>query len=517
MAINPNIALQVQPPAPIAPPPSPLDSLAKVLQIKNAMAQQPLIDASVQRAGLENQQLGQQIGATNALNDAYKSAVTVGADGTPSIDKSAITNTLATKGFGSQIPTVMEHLTKYETDLTDLQKKKNEIELGERNAVGSAALAAKSANYDPEVFANTLDLAAAHGYKEAAQIKQAILADPTKAKLFIDQAIANSPDAAKLLNEQTATATGAKQATTAATRLELETPELQAKGALAQAKANLAKDPSSFVAQVDSLKLPDATAQRLKSQLSFLVSRGQVDEALKVLDQGAQDANAPGKAAAVEAATAPIRTQAEIDKETNPRVLAARTQQAVTTAKALREGDNPALAGVPPAAVASATSAATKLDLDYAKAKASADSIETVLKLAGAGNKAAGANASLVGVGAVNAVNGIKRINSAEIAQYGTAGSLLDKIQGKLQDWTEGQPIPKDVLNDMRALHTALRQSSYQQYTDGLNSINQRYGAKFGPTAPNPIAADPAMKAYADKYFGGDVQKALQYNQSQGH
>lgn len=282
----------------------------------------------------------------------------------------------------------------------------------------------------------------------------------------------------------------------------------EAQAVLEQAKAALTKlKPEDWASQVDNVAPPGtnpAYNAMIKSRIAFAARSGDVDGAKKILDEAAEYTAAPGKAAAVASATAPIQIATDVAKETNPRVLAARTQQAVTTAKALREGDNPALAGVPPAAVASATSAATKLDLDYAKAKASADSIETVLKLAGAGNKAAGANASLVGVGAVNAVNGIKRINSAEIAQYGTAGSLLDKIQGKLQGWTEGQPIPKDVLNDMQALHTALRGSSYQQYTDGLNSINQRYGSKFGPTAPNPTAALPVPPTLKSQ-FPADV------------
>ena len=163
----------------------------------------------------------------------------------------------------------------------------------------------------------------------------------------------------------------------------------------------------------------------------------------------------------------------------------------VGTANALN-ASGPELANVPVNLRDKVTTSAEKADADYSKAKASADSIKTVLDLAAAGNKAAGANAPLVGVGAVNAINGIRRISSAEIQQYGTAGSLLDKIQGKLQGWTEGQPIPKDVLDDMQALHQALRTSSYQQYTDTLNSINNRTHAKLTPGFEPPAAAGTA-------------------------
>jgi hypothetical protein len=506
MPIDPNIALQVQP----LPAANPLDALAKVLQIKNAIAQQPMIAAEVQRAGLENQQLGQQIGATQALNDSFKNAVTVGADGTPTLDKEAVTKDLAARGYGSQIPTVLEHFNTMEKAAGEVKKQKADLAESEQNYVGSLGAAARAANYDPTVLAMGLQHGVALGYQTAGQALQMLQQDPSKAQAIADHLIASSPKQTQLQNEAAMAATGAKQATTAATRLNLETPKLQAEGVLEQAKANLTKlTPDQWAAQVDAVAPPAANPSynaMIKSRIAFAAKSGDVEGAKKILDEAAEYTAAPGKAAAVESATAPIRAAAEIAKETNPRVLAARTQQAVDTAKALRAGDNPALAGVPPAAVAPATSAATKLDMDYAKAKASADSIETVLNMAGAGNKAAGANASLVGVGAVNAVNGIKRINSAEIAQYGTAGSLLDKIQGKLQGWTEGQPIPKDVLDDMRALHQALRSSSYQQYTDGLNSINQRYGSKFGPTAPAPATPKNAPGTAAPP-AGAKVQR----------
>ncbi len=100
-----------------------------------------------------------------------------------------------------------------------------------------------------------------------------------------------------------------------------------------------------------------------------------------------------------------------------------------------------------------------------------------------------------MGVGAVNAVNGIKRINAAEIAQYGTAGSLLDKIQGKLQGWTEGQPIPADVLKDMKTLHSTLEAEPYQVYNDSLNSLNNRTGAQFKPAFAPPGSAKSTGKS----------------------
>lgn len=129
-----------------------------------------------------------------------------------------------------------------------------------------------------------------------------------------------------------------------------------------------------------------------------------------------------------------------------------------------------------------------------AAAQTHAEEIQNVLDLAGGGNKAAGANVPLVGVGALNAVNGIKRINSAEIAQYGTAGSLLDKIQGKLGAWTEGKPIPQDVLEDMKTLHAQLAHSAPVQHSREVQVINRTYNTNYSPMqfeARTPAAAQP--------------------------
>ncbi len=146
------------------------------------------------------------------------------------------------------------------------------------------------------------------------------------------------------------------------------------------------------------------------------------------------------------------------------------------------------------ASVNRAQTGAEKLDTEYNDAKTAQEAVGRVIDLAESGNKSAGANASLMGVGAVNAVNKIRRMNSAEIKQYGTAGSLLDNIQGKLQGWTEGQPIPKDVLEDMRALHNELGQQAYEKYTTGLKSIEQRSGTKLPPTIAAPAVHAPAGK-----------------------
>lgn len=143
------------------------------------------------------------------------------------------------------------------------------------------------------------------------------------------------------------------------------------------------------------------------------------------------------------------------------------------------EGANPALVGVEPKLRTQAASAAIKATTSYLKGQEMADQFETVLGLAQGGNKAAGANLPLVGVEAVNAIAGIKRINSAEIHQYGTAGDLYDKVIGEIKGWTEGVPLSKGVMEDIGKLHSALRANSTKSAQDQLDSINQTYRSNF--------------------------------------
>ena len=158
----------------------------------------------------------------------------------------------------------------------------------------------------------------------------------------------------------------------------------------------------------------------------------------------------------------------------------------MATAKALRQGDNPELAGVAPAAVVGVQNQAIKLDEQYSKEKAATEALGRVLDLAMSGNKAAGSNLPLMGVETLNAINGIKRVNSAEIHQYTQAGSLWDQIVGRVDKLTVGQPIPQNILNDMRTLHQTLGQQSYQNYTDSLKAINARSGASLSPKIEPP-------------------------------
>jgi hypothetical protein len=147
-------------------------------------------------------------------------------------------------------------------------------------------------------------------------------------------------------------------------------------------------------------------------------------------------------------------------------------------------GANPALVGVDPKLRTQVTKEAQKMGDEFLKAQANADQFQSVLDLARSGNKAAGSNLPLIGVETLNAINGIKRINKDEINQYGGAGSLYDKIVGKIGGLAVGQPIPADVLKDIETMHNTLRQNSETEFATRRKGLNDTYKSNFPTDIP---------------------------------
>lgn len=506
--IDPSIALGVRPQQGT----DLLGDYGKALQLKSLIGQQQLLPGQLEAQKQENATRGVQLKNLQDVQAAYAKANTPNPDGSVSFDMDHLKTLLGTTPGGLD---ALKNISSFEKGQADLQESQGKVDLIHRDNGGSLGAAVHAAGDDPHLFLTMVANGIANKAIDPKNVQphiqavtQALQTDPTGesskplVKQISDTLIANSPSQQKLINEGQIAAAATSRAASAATEARLaeqnapnvqkktgaEAISAEAKATLDTAKANLVAHPEQYAQIVDSLFPNDKTGigERTKQQVQFYIGKGQIDEANRALDNAVETANAPAKAASVAAATAPINISEAVAKETDPRVIAARTNQAVTTAKALRMGDNPAIQRVPPAEVGSVMSQAQKLDEAAIKANATTEAIGKVLDLATSGNKAAGANVPLVGVGALNAVNGIKRINSAEIAQYGTAGSLLDKIQGKLQGWTEGQPIPQDIIDDMRTLHQMLGEQGYKTYTDSLNSLNDRTGSAFKPNVAAP-------------------------------
>lgn len=523
MPIDPNIPLGVRPQGELVAPINPLDAYGKVLQLKNLIGQQQLLPGQLkaqqqenENRAIQNETLQRNLDIQKDIDASMKigfgsspiAAAPTGSNGTspaasppgappttstgtppsPSTqptmsvmpDFNRVVQELYSRGRGQAAMAMQKQVAENGKMFSDLRTA--QITQAGKSAEILGQVLGGSKNQDDwnsgtvmlhNLGVDTSTVPPIFDPKVAADYAQRGMA-------YKDQVETKGKELDDWIKANTAGSTVAKAGSEASTAASEAT--------LAANKVNLANLPaSSWVSQVDSIpNLPPSYASMVKSKVSFAANAKDPAAAQKALDEASEYSAAPGKAAAVAAATAPINISEAVAKETDPRVIAARTNQAVTTAKALRMGDNPAIQRVPPAEVGSVMTQAQKLDEAAIKANSATEAIGKVLDLATAGNKAAGANLPLLGVGAENAVNGIKRINSAEISQYGTAGSLLDSIQGRLQKWTTGQPIPQDVLDDMRTLHQMLGEQGYKTYTDSLNSLNDRTGAAFKPNVAPP-------------------------------
>jgi hypothetical protein len=215
MPLDPNIILRQQPVA------DPVQNYAKILQLKNLQAQQPLIQQQIQAGqqeaqskGLQIQQQQQALNSQKALDDAMKGAITTNPDGTPSFNREAVTNHLTQAGYGHLVPGVIKQLGDSEKSFVDLAKAKNDVAEGQQkiaglqtDALGSLGLSVKAANYDPQAAVAAVAFALAHksiDQQTALGITQKIQANPTpdNVKTLVEPLIAASPKAQESLKNQ---------------------------------------------------------------------------------------------------------------------------------------------------------------------------------------------------------------------------------------------------------------------------------------------------------------------------
>lgn len=156
----------------------------------------------------------------------------------------------------------------------------------------------------------------------------------------------------------------------------------------------------------------------------------------------------------------------------------------------------------------------------------SADDLQTMVDLAKSGNKVAGTNIPLVTVGMVNAMNGIKRMNKAEIDAQAGAGNLWDQVVGKADKLVLGQPVPPEILKDTSALLQTMQAKGAQAHADRVTGINQTYHSAFKPieiehkAPPLPQGGGKVIdKATAATFYGAadnDPKKAQALAEANG-
>jgi len=152
-----------------------------------------------------------------------------------------------------------------------------------------------------------------------------------------------------------------------------------------------------------------------------------------------------------------------------------------------------------------------KAEAEYRTASQSADDLNAMIDSAKAGNKISAVASPLEGTLAIVTSQGIKRINRTEVENTAGAGSLWDRIQGKIGKLTSGQPIPPDLQEDWKKLAGLLKQGAYQKYQQAHQSAVRRYGLQGEEPLPAPVSQTAAQGATGFKAGDKQVKNGVTY------
>ena len=129
-----------------------------------------------------------------------------------------------------------------------------------------------------------------------------------------------------------------------------------------------------------------------------------------------------------------------------------------------------------------------KVETPYLTAKASAAMLRDVVASAKAGNKFSGSMQQAEAALSALRAQGFNRIPAAEFQAAVNAGSLWDNIVGYVGKKAEGQPVPKDIQDDMVKFADILDQAARKKYLDAHKSVKARYGLDEQPLQDEPVA-----------------------------
>jgi len=143
----------------------------------------------LQKQQIESQK--RQLEQQQAINDAYKSAMSVDSQGQPTIDTNGLSKALALSGHGGAIPSILESVTNFQKSKQALIEQSQKIQEGQSDLLGHAAYAIKQAKYDPNV-AHTI-LNELGDSPQIQQMRKIIDSNPQQFQQMVDTAIAQSP------------------------------------------------------------------------------------------------------------------------------------------------------------------------------------------------------------------------------------------------------------------------------------------------------------------------------------
>lgn len=135
-----------------------------------------------------------------------------------------------------------------------------------------------------------------------------------------------------------------------------------------------------------------------------------------------------------------------------------------------------------------------KVELPYAQAQEKAEVLKDVVRAAQAGNMSAAAVQKLMGVLGVVTIEGVQRINTTELTEFGAQGDLLTRIKGRIGSLVAGQPLAPAIQKDIIELADVLEKGSRRKYEDRFREITKRYGLKDEQMKPPAGAPAPGTE-----------------------
>lgn len=473
MASIPLPALDVRPPAPQA---NPLEQYQHLMALKNMQVMQPLqqqaAQQSVQSGALQLQQQQQDLKDQQGISKWFQS---IDPKDPNAFDPATVGKTLANAGVsGKGIMAAQNQLLEHQKTVLGMTKDQiaNQQEVSGNIYNGIDGIIGETdPNKRAQAITPLLQTAAKNNIIPPQQAAQMLA---NVGSITDDQlkAFQHGLGVSSGFMEAVAKQQEAKYKVVNGTLMDVSgtTPKPAMAGQL---------NPQQWSDAVDSVVPPSGANQalntRTKSQVNFYVQQGNLEGAQKAISQASEQVGA-------------------IEKETNPQVQqnkiataaaegAARANIEAQTAR----GSDAALAQVPPHLVGPASAAANKAGQDYAQANSVSQRIAEMLKDARSGNVVSYQLLPQEGALQLTTSQGVKRINMAEIQNYG-GGSLWQDLQGHIGKALTGQSIPPSVLNDMSQIQDLMARGSDVKYANELNTINQTYGSKFKPVQMQNMA-----------------------------
>jgi hypothetical protein len=173
-------------------------NIAQAQQIQGMKNQNALAPGQLQEQQ-QQIQLGQQqieenkrlMAERQALNDAYKSAITTDESGQPQIDINGVSKALTLGGHGSAVPSIVAGFTEMQKARQELLEQSQKIQAAHADLLGHAGYAIQQAKYDPNVADAVLS--GLGNTPEIQQLRQVAKANPQQFKTMVDSAVSSAP------------------------------------------------------------------------------------------------------------------------------------------------------------------------------------------------------------------------------------------------------------------------------------------------------------------------------------